>query len=253
MWRANLDAPSDLNADAAVKADVASAITTLRQQWHRLYQRLTLTDVDPDEAAPLPHPDARRESTGAAQWQTLKRLERELLHRQAQRATPDVSAAPVLAAVQAALPQHVWLLDFYCTDTAVNAFVVRPDGLRVQRDMAPRAAVLRAVNRWRFNVESVRLGLLAGRPVIDLAEEAHALLQQLYTWLLAPLDLPAGVALWVLPDAILWAAPFAALYDSARYAIERWPVTYLPGLPEGRGKWRAGAALPPTPLGSVNL
>lgn len=249
VWRAHLDASSDQSADVSGEDDAANAIAALRQQWHWLYQCLTQAEVEPGATAPLPHPDARRESPGAmGHWQTLQRLERELIHRQAQRATPAASAAPGLAAVQAALPEDVWLLDFYCTDTAVNAFVVRREGLRVHCDIAPRAAVLRAINQWRFNVESVRLGLLAGRPVIDLAAEAHALLQQLYTWLLAPLALPDAISLWVLPDAVLWAAPFAALYDGARYAIERWPLTYLPGLPEGRAAHCTSTAATSAPV-----
>ena len=258
VWRAHLDAAPSPGAD--VPADDVAA---LRQQWHWLYQRLTQAEVasetdapqadTPDADAPLLHPDARGAAPAAAeQWQALQRLERELLHRQAHHPPPASRAAPLLAAVQAALraarPADVWLLDFYCTDTAVNAFVVRPDGLRVQRDMAPRAAVLRALNRWRFNMESVRVGLLTGRPVLELADEAHALLQQLYGWLFAPLAIPAGVSLWVLPDTALWATPFAALYDGARYAIERWPLTYLPGLPEGAPAPCATETLAASPL-----
>ena len=259
VWRAHLNASPASSADEPAPGKQSpDDITALRQQWHWLYQRLTQAEVEPETDAPdadalLLHPDARGATPDAAgQWQALQRLERELLHRQARRPPPASRAAPLLttvqAALRAALPEDVWLLDFYCTDKAVNAFVLRPDGLRVQRDMAPRAAVLRALNRWRFNVESVRVGLLTGRPVIALADEAHTLLRQLYAWLLAPLDLPAGVALWVLPDAALWATPFAALYDGARYAIERWPLTYLPGLPDAAPTPFAAEMLAASPL-----
>ena len=122
--------------------------------------------------------------------------------------------------------------------------------MRIFEHLAPLAAVERATNRWRFNIESVRFSALDGQPCSagspfglslrtkpdrrreGLSDEAQDVLHVLYRLLVEPLEayLAGYRSLWIVPHGLLWTVPFAALYDGRRYLVEEFELTCLPGL-----------------------
>jgi CHAT domain-containing protein len=143
------------------------------------------------------------------------------------------------------------LLDYYCAGETVGALALGRSAVRNFADLASLRDVERQINRWRFNLESARLAILDGRPAVELADEAHAVLQALYELLVTPLEshLTDVQSLWISPHAVLWAVPFTALYDGDHYLIERWTLTCLPGvIGLGPSKRREGPILTEAPV-----
>jgi CHAT domain-containing protein len=145
-----------------------------------------------------------------------------------------------LSVVQQRIPQGALLLDYYCTPREIILFLIGEAGVQVFERLAPLTAVERLTNRWRFNLESVRLALLDGQSPLPagLLSEAHEILQELQRLLLGPVvsHLAGHDALWIVPHGPLWEVPFAALHDGEQYLVEGFELTCLPGLVEGQGK-----------------
>jgi CHAT domain-containing protein len=139
-------------------------------------------------------------------------------------------------------------------------FVVSQQEVHVLPAIASPHIVTRLLNRWRFNLQSVRLALLSVRRSspdrgaglrseispnqahtvrrsspdlgVRLADEAHDILRALYHHLIAPVApyLENQTALWIVPHDTLWEVPFAALHDGSQYLIERFTLMNMPGL-----------------------
>jgi CHAT domain-containing protein len=211
---------------------VTAELAALRRRWHWLYNQLTRSDDAADASSYGALEPKRGDHTRQSRWGDLRHLERRL--RQARRkraaALPRQPKA-TLSIAQTRVPAKSVLLDYYCTDEMISAFVVDRDATHTYEALAPRIPVERLINRWRFNLASVRLHLLEGRSAVSLVDQAHEVLASLYQHLVAPLGdaLEEHTTVWIAPHHALWWVPFAALYDGARYLVERYPLLCLPG------------------------
>lgn len=251
VWRDYLAQPEE----KAEMAEERPRLHRLRRQWYWLYHRLIRPD---EEEEPSPEGDTgiddhqRGSESEQAYWDQLRALELQI-------AQVRRESAPLLrrrselkvSAVQQRMPEGTLLLDYYCTDEAVSVFVIGKSAVHALVDLAPLRDVKRQISRWRFNLESARMAILDGRPATRLADEAHAILHGLHQLLVEPLEvhLTGNKSLWIGPHAVLWAIPFAALYDGEHYMIERYTLTCLPGVIglESPGQ-RATSALTDAPL-----
>ncbi len=239
MWRDVLSqAPEDIPETAALAA--------LRQQWHWLYQRLTRLEEEPEGIAADAAHRLEQQRNAQAHWKSLRDVEQALL-RVRQDAQVDLVRREglSLSIAQQRAPEGGVLLDYYCTPEALHVFVIQRTDIQVVTLPGALRDVQRLIGRWRFNLDSARLGLLDGRPVLGLAEQAEEILRELYQLLVAPLrpHLPAEAAVWVMPHAELWQVPFAALHDGVHYWVETTTLSSLPGLLPAR---RPRAAASPT-------
>ncbi len=170
---------------------------------HHQLQRALEDEVDP---APL------QAQARALEAQLLEEARRTRLH--------DSDAAPAAtgrfdpAALQRALADDEALVEYFLTDEALLAVVATRAGVRLVRG-APRAAVERAVEGLRFQVDALRHGAaLLRRHAGTLARRAQAHLGEAHRLLIAPLGLdPALRRLIVVPHGVLHYVPFAALGD----------------------------------------
>lgn len=220
VWR-------DVLAQRRIKNGKQVHLQALRQEWHWLYNRMTRPDEN-DEALL----DVETEEVCLAK---LRALERQLA--QAKRESSPVlqrQPGPSLSTVQRRVPADTLLLDYYCTNEEVIVFMVSAEDVRILEHIAPLDVVGRAIDRWRFNMGSVRFSVLDGQspPATCLSDEAHDVLHDLYRLLIEPLEpyLAGYHSLWVIPHGLLWTVPFAALCDDQRYLVEEFKLTCLPGL-----------------------
>jgi CHAT domain-containing protein len=221
VWR-------DFLTQEETESEAQAKLGALRREWHWLYNRLMGPDRDDEERV-------RGGEADEARWARLRVLERQVARarRESGRALqrrPGLS----LADVQRYIPADTLLLDYYCTAKEVIVFLVDGATVQVFERLAPLPAVERAVNRWRFNAESVRLSILEGQlfSVAELIDEAQHALYDLYQLLVQPLEpqLAGYRSLWLVPHGLLWTIPLAALYDGRRYLMETFELTYLLGL-----------------------
>jgi len=227
VWR-------DFLVQEGLKDEKRIRLHALRQEWHWLYNRLTRPGEDEETL--------RGGEAEEARWVKLRTLERQIA--QARRESSKVlerGPGLSLSAVQQRIPVGTTLLDYYCTTEEVIVFLITPTDVRIFDHLAPLAAVERAINRWRFNVESVRFLALddqlgstmsPGSRRERLSDEAQDVLHALHRLLIEPLKpyLEGYHSLWVIPHGLLWTVPFAALYDGRRYLMETFELTCLPGL-----------------------
>lgn len=220
VWR-------DFQAQGGTEDEGRARLQALHQKWHWLYNRLTRPGEDEETL--------RGGGAEEARWAKLCALERQIA--QARRESSKVLGRVPrlsLSAVQQRIPVGTMLLDYYCTIEEVIVFLITPTDVRIFEHLAPLAAVERAINRWRFNVESMRFSVLDEQlsPSTGLSDEAQDVLHTLYRLLVEPLEpyLAGYRSLWVNPHGLLWTVPFAALYDGRRYLVEKCELTSLPGL-----------------------
>ncbi len=210
-------------------------LTALRQQWHWLYNQLARLEADDTDDLAEPKRSSERYAT---RWSRLRRVESQLT--QAYRTlAPQIpqNSSPPWADVQLRIPPNTVLLDYYCSEEEIHLFLVTNTEVRTFAGLTSTLAVERLVHQWRFNLESMRVGALADRQTLDLADQAYGILQRLYQLLIAPVraHLEGVQHLWIMPHATLWEIPFAALYDGARCLIEQWSPTIIPGWVEQSG------------------
>ncbi len=217
--------------EAHLAPDAQAELTTLRQQWHWLYRQL-LQPLEDNEITPAVIEPRRDPAQVQTHWRALQGVEQQLLG--LRRSYPQLlqrQPLPLLHELRQRIPEHDVLLNFYCTAEAIEVFIVDQARLETLR-IAELWEVTRLLHRWRFNLESMRLGALEGRPVMGLAEQAQSILQRLYQRLVVPLEpfLSERAGIWLAPHGALWDAPFAALHDGERFLVERYLLHYLPGM-----------------------
>lgn len=239
VWR-------DFLAQLGTQGEQRAHLHALRQEWHWLYNRLTRPDEDEEML--------RGGETARTQWAGLRELERRIAR--ARRASSPVLRRRqrlTLSAVQQRIPNGTLLLDYYCTAEEVIAFLIGAASVRVFERLAPLAELERAVNRWRFNIESSRFAALDGQGSLaaGLSDEALDLLHTLYQLLIEPLrsHLIGCRSLWVIPHGPLWAVPFVALRDGRRCLVQDFELVCLPGLTMlEQPDWEATRVLADAPL-----
>lgn len=159
--------------------------------------------------------------------QTLE-IMRQLQHRGEKRLT-QVETLDV-ARLQRDLGEETALIEYTCLDGELLAFVVTNESVEVIRHLGREEEAREALDQLRFQISSLRYG--AGRMrkhLPSLTARARQHLATLYDLLLGPVEEYAdGRRLVIVPYRSLHYLPFHALYDGARYVIERREVTYAP-------------------------
>ncbi|MBN1874093.1 MAG: CHAT domain-containing protein [Anaerolineae bacterium] len=243
MWR-------DVLSQAPENTPETVALTALRQQWHWLYQRLNRLEEEPEDRADDAAQQLEQQRKAQAHWKSLREVEQALLGARWQAQADLIRREGLsLRAAQQRAPEGGVLLDYYCAPEVLYVFVIQRADVQVVTLPGASRDVQRLIGRWRFNLDSARLGLLDGRPILGLAEQAEGILRELYQLLVAPLrsHLPTQAAVWVMPHAELWQVPFAALYDGAHYWVETTTLSSLPGLLSARLP-RPTTSATPSPL-----
>ena len=226
MWR-------DVLSQATEGISETAALAALRQQWHWLYQRLTRLEEVPEDVADDAAWRLEQQRNAQAHWQSLRNVEQALLEARWQAQADLVRRRGLtLSTAQQRAPEGGVLLDYYCTPETLHVFIIQRTDTQVVALPGTLRDVQRLIGRWRFNLDSARLGLLDGRPILGLAEQAEEILHELYQLLVAPLSphLPTGADVWVMPHAELWQVPFAALHDGTHYWVETTTLSSSPGL-----------------------
>ncbi|MEJ5312352.1 MAG: CHAT domain-containing tetratricopeptide repeat protein [Anaerolineae bacterium] len=226
MWR-------DVLSQGPENVPETASMTTLRQQWHWLYQRLTRLEEEPEAVADNTAWRFEQQRNAQTHWKSLRDVEQALLEARRQAQTDLVRREGLsLGTAQQRVPEGGVLLDYYCSSEALHVFIIQRPDVQVIALPGTLRDVQRLIGRWRFNLDSARLGLLDGRPILGLAEQVEGILRELYQLLVAPLRpyMPAEAAVWIMPHAELWQVPFAALHDGTHYWIETTTLSSLPGL-----------------------
>lgn len=207
------DATSDAEASVEATAD-RLASERLDAARRRVLVLSFEAAADPAEVT---RARAEYESASDARIGTLARLQ---LRRHATAAPPQKPVG--LAEVRAAVPRDAALVEFHLTPEATFVFVVTAGDARLLA-LEPGPALAATATRWHAALQD---------PEGDPGEPALA--ESLYRSLLAPLEplLPDGTTLWIARDEGLSFVPFEAMRrvrgDARTFAIEAWPVAYVP-------------------------
>lgn len=175
------------------------------------------------------------------------------------RATSALSpASPPRPAAHAPAPAPALpLVAYHVVGDEVIAFVDDGDELRVARGLCELGTLQRTLQRLGDQWDRFRAGpAFVAQHLPMLTRSAQRVLHELYQALIAPLEplLPAAtnaataVPLAIVPHGPLHQVPFHALFDGARYLIDRFELSYAPsatvlGLCAARWPRREGPAL----------
>ncbi len=208
----------------------------LRRAWHWKHSRL-------ERSGDLESPSEPDRSVGldAAAWRDLRALETriaELTRRyrvQCGQAPGAEAEVCTLAAVQNNLDAQAVLAQYFVIHGRLGAFVVRPGQTDCHVDLGPIAQVEHWIKKWRFGLETLKLYPpdLVTASLPSLCADAQTHLRCLYDLLVAPLNLDSSTPssgvrqLYLTLPTPLNSVPFAALFDGARYLIERWQIAHV--------------------------
>lgn len=208
----------------AFERKLLAELEELRQELNWLYNRINR----PTEAS------RSAEALAALQKEVREREAKTLeLTRQLQHHSPDILPKVETLDVkrlQRELGQDTALIEYTMIDDELLCFVVTDESVEAVRGMARGPEVTRAVEQFRFQIDTLRYGVERMRHHLPrLRERACTHLQSLYELLLAPLiDRVGGRRLIIVPFGALHYIPFHALHDGARYVIEEREVAYAP-------------------------
>jgi len=128
------------------------------------------------------------------------------------------------------LDERAILLEYYFSSDDVAAFVVTHDRLNVVPLPTPASDVRRLLERWQLNLGATTRALGQRSLLAALGRNGKGILALLYQALLAPLEtaLAGHDRLIVVPFGPTHGVPFHALYDGARFLVERMEVSVCP-------------------------
>jgi tetratricopeptide (TPR) repeat protein len=199
-------------------------VAGLQGELHALYagydqlRRVPGHEPPPDRRASIEHAERR-----------LQVLECRVA---AARGVPELFAPPAqLAQVQALLPAHSALVEYFDCGGELLAFVVRPGRVEVFRDLADLEELGAGIESLRFQVGRALSRVACGRePGADLIDDARDELRGLERCLVAPLRgaLEDATAVHVVPHGPLHEVPFAALHDGHEHLVARLEITSCP-------------------------
>jgi CHAT domain-containing protein len=187
--------------------------------------------------------DKRQEASGANQEiyrQKVQEAEMRLaaLSRLRERRRP-LTPLPTVEAIRAAIPANVVVVEYLVGEQTLYACLLTRQDAPVWVELGERKRAGRLLSRLNLMLRALQTAVPAQRRQRARAQEAglKKVLRGLYDTLLAPLPLPTGTPLILVPDDFLFAVPWAALWTGERYAGERhtiatMPSAVTPGLPQ---------------------
>jgi len=123
------------------------------------------------------------------------------------------------------------LVEYFALDGELMAFLVTDEGVEAIRHLGYEDEADAAIERLRFQINSLRFGSSQMRKYMDqITARARHYLARLYDILMRPLEDRLGSRrLIVVPHRTLHYVPFHALFDGAQHVIEQREVCYTPG------------------------
>ena len=178
-----------------------------------------------------PSPRARRQKTQQHVQILEKRITdlwHRLLIRNADYARDATFWSVRTESVQPDLDQDTLLVEYFVIHKQVVAFLVARDSIQVIRLDADLRRIQTLMQLFQLNLRAVPRSSV--QQVATLAENARALLSQLYELVFGPLEhyLAPYSRLTIVPHGPLHYLPFQALHDGRCYLLERYQLTYLP-------------------------
>ena len=208
------------------EADLLARLEELREELSWFYSQI---NRPPDADAP------RSPAITAALHGDVREREGKLLEimRQLQQRGEGLLARvepPDIQKLQQQLGENTALVEYFSLDGEVLAFVVTDERVEVIRHLAREDEVAAALERLRFQINSLRYG--AGRMqghLDQLTRRTRHYLGALNDLLLGEVEARIGERrLIVVPHRALHYVPFHALFDGTSYTIERREVCYAP-------------------------
>jgi CHAT domain-containing protein len=219
-----------LRAGGSDDQDLLEELARLREEHNWFYSRLHGADFA------VHTPLAPREAEAALLQEAIRDRERQIA-RVLERLTlrhADIEALGGRPGTRhQALPrvdERTALVEYYFAEEHAAAFVVSRRGFTVVPLAIRPHGLRRLLSQWHLNLDSTAAALNSGRPPEALARNARGILHSLYQALLAPVEesLLGCERLIVVPYGAAHAVPFHALYDGARFVVERFEVAVSP-------------------------
>jgi CHAT domain-containing protein len=128
------------------------------------------------------------------------------------------------------LPADTMLLEYFVVGERFVVFLVSQAGVEARYLPAGPSAIQPLLQKLKLNWQAVLRQ--PGQRLAALKANADGLLQQLYHLLIEPLAnrLTSYSQLIIVPHGVLHYLPFHAFYDGHRYLLERYEISYLPGM-----------------------
>jgi CHAT domain-containing protein len=220
-------------AEAAVspEAELVAELERLKRELNWYYNRLNGTQSDSGERSP-------QQMRGLIGLMTAVSAREQALSQLLNRwRMPDLAATPrnpvwtvSLEQMQASLPPHSLLLEFYATEASVLVFGISPQEAWSYQLVASVAEITDVLGQLRFQMNKFSYGTAySGRHAEALHRSANDVLQRLYDLLLAPIaDRLTADTLMIVPHGPLHYVPFHALYNGNAYLLEQKTISYAP-------------------------
>jgi CHAT domain-containing protein len=208
------------------EADLLARLDELRQELNWFYSQI---NRPPDGDVPRP-----AAVTAALQGQVREREGKllEIMRQLQQRGTGLLGRVEPLdiPRLQQQLGHDAALVEYFSLDGELFAFIVTDEGVELIRNLAYEDEVSGALDRLRFQINSMRYGAARMQGHMDqLTRRTRHHLGALYDLLLAEVEARIGDRrLIIVPHRSLHYVPFHALFDGAAYVIERREVCYAP-------------------------
>jgi CHAT domain-containing protein len=197
---------------------------TLREELNWYYSQLNRSN-------PTANPDDDIGTAIQQRESAIQAIERQLHQISPTSPRPFAKETPDLATLQAQLSPDSVVVAYYLLDEEWLAFVVNRQRITVVRNLGNQEALETALQRARFQLETMRYGQSSlNQHEALLLKRARYYLGALYDTLLRPLENDIGTAdqLILIPHRALHYLPFHALFDGNAYALEKWEISYSP-------------------------
>lgn len=201
---------------------------SLLRRVHRLREELNFRYIESRPEAGGSQ-TANSEET-LSKEQELARLLREAAVRDPEAVSLQRVTAPGLEAVQQFVPERSTVIEYFCSQEEVIAYVVSRDSAKVFRRLAPPSRIQLLQERLAFQLEKFLLGPGYVREhAAKILDATNHYLKSLHDVLLAPLLSEVRTPhITVIPHGLLHFVPFHALWDGEGYLIDRCEVSYAP-------------------------
>lgn len=204
-------------------------VEKLREELNYLYNQMHRSVRGPVK---IQKPDSQLERGRLERERKLLELTRQLQHRGAKRdaTSREEEAHFSIAQLQSALGSERALVEYTTIDDQLIAFVVTSDGLEVVRDLGTETEIASEIERFRFQIDTLRYGSTQVRNHLPaLTERTRRHLRSLYDRLLSTIEPKIGDRqLVIVPHRALHYLAFQALHDGESYLVERRQVSFAP-------------------------
>jgi CHAT domain-containing protein len=208
------------------EAELLARLEELREELNWFYSQINRT---PDSEEPR-SPKSSTALRGEVREREGKML--EILRQLQQRGGGSLAQAEHLniSELQRAIGSGSALVEYFSIDEELLAFIITGESIEVVRHLGRESEVRAAVERLRFQINSLRFNpVLLKSHMDELTARTRRHLATLYDILLRPVEERLGNRrLVVIPFRSLHYVPFQALYDGESYLIERREVCHAP-------------------------